>query len=327
MHITITGATGHVGTNLIPLLTAKGYRIRALYRTPDHADVLEKLDVETRRGDILDEEFLEDAFRGTDAVIHLAAVISIDGDPDGRVRRTNVEGTRKVVQSCLATGVRRLIHFSSIDAIQYSKREAVIDESTPLVGDDAFAYRISKKLGEAEVHKGAEAGLETIILAPTAIMGPRDFFISPSGQMLRDIFTNRLPALVSDGYDWVDVRDVAMATLAALTSSQNGERYILSGNWASIPTLSRLCRQVSGRQTPRLTLPLWMAYLGLPFLRLQQRLTGHPPLYTSETLELLRDSSLNFSHAKAARDLAYRPRPLEETIRDTFDWYVESGAL
>lgn len=327
MHITITGATGHVGANLIPALLAAGHQVRALYRTESHAAILGNLEIEMVRGDILDPGFLPQAFQGTEAVVHLAAVISIDGDPGGRVRRTNIEGTRQVVQACLAAGVRRLVHFSSIDAVQYSKREPVINEDSPLVGEEAFAYRISKKLGEAEVWKGAEQGLETIILAPTAIVGPRDFFISPSGQMLRDLFTNKLPALVADGYDWVDVRDIAQATLAALMSSKPGERYLLSGTWASTPTLSTLCHQVSGRRTPRLTLPLWMAYLGLPFLRLQQLLTGHLPLYTRESLELLRDSSRNFSHAKAARDLRYQPRPLEETIRDTYEWYLEQGEI
>ena len=323
MKIAVTGASGHVGANLVPALLEAGYDVRGLYRTPAHRRALDGLDVELRCGDLLDTGFAEEALRGVKAVIHLAGLISIDGDPGGRVMRTNVEGTRNVVEACLANGVRRLVHFSSIDAVAYTADAPVVDEGTPLVDDRAFAYRVSKRRGEEEAEKGAAAGLAVIVLRPSAILGPKDYFVSASGQMLRSLFANTLPALVDAGFNWVDVRDVVAAALAALRSEHPGESYLITGHYATTPELSRLCRRVSGRPTPRLTLPLWMAYLGLPFLRLQSRLLRTPPLYTHETLRLLRTCNRNCSSTKAERELGYTARPLEETIRDTYTWYRE----
>lgn len=325
MHITVTGATGHIGIHVVAALLAEGYRVRALYRTPAHRAVLDGLEVESRQGDILDPAFLEEAFQGSDAVVHLAGLISIDGDPGGRVMRTNVEGARRVVEACLTAGVGRLVHFSSIDAVQYSKHQTKVDESTGMVGDDGFAYRVSKRRSEEEVWRGAEAGLPVIIFSPTAVIGPGDHYVSASGQMLRDLFRNRLPALVDAGFDWVDVRDIAGVVPAALRSGQINERYLLSGAWSSFAELSRLCRRISGRPTPRLTLPMWTAQLGLPFLYGHSRLTGRRPLYTAESLRILRDSNPHVSHAKAARNLGYAPRPLEQTLRDCYRWYVDQG--
>ncbi len=323
MKIAVTGASGHVGANLVPALLAAGHEVRALYRTAAHRRALDGLAVELRRGDLLTPGFAEEALRGVGAVVHLAGLISIDGDPGGRVMRTNVEGTRNVVEACLANGVRRLIHFSSIDAVAFTRDAPVVDEGTPLVDDRAFAYRVSKRRGEEEAWKGAAAGLEVTVLRPSAILGPKDYFVSASGQMLRALFANTLPALVDAGFDWVDVRDVVAAALVALRSECPGESYLITGHYATTPELSRLCRRVSGRPTPRLTLPLGMAYLGLPFLRLQSRLLRTPPLYTHETLRLLRTCNRNCSSAKAERELGYAARPLEETIRDTYAWYRE----
>ncbi len=323
MKIAVTGASGHVGANLAPALLEAGYDVRALYRTPAHRRALDGLAIELRHGDLLTPGFAADALRGVGAVVHLAGLISIDGDPGGRVMRTNVKGTRNVVEACLANGVTRLVHFSSIDAVAFTRDAPVVDEGTPLVDDGAFAYRVSKRRGEEEVWKGAAAGLEVIVLRPSAILGPKDYFVSASGQMLRSLFANTLPALVDAGFNWVDVRDVVAAALAALRSEHPGESYLITGHYATTPELSRLCRRVSGRPTPRLTLPLQLAYLGLPFLRLQSRLLRTPPLYTHETLRLLRTCNRNCSSTKAERELGYTARPLEETIRDTYTWYRE----
>ena len=177
------------------------------------------------------------------------------------------------------------------------------------------------------VREGMKKGLSASILRPTAVLGPGDYSVSLTGRMLRAIFRNKLPALLREGYDWVDVRDVAKAVVLCLNHSPNNETYLISGHWASALEISALCRDISGRPTPRLGLPAWMAYMGLPFMVLQSRISGRPPVYTRESLDTLCKSNRNISHDKGRRELGYAPRPLIETLRDTYTWYKEQGYI
>jgi dihydroflavonol-4-reductase len=321
-HIAITGATGHIGANMVRGLLARGFSVRALYRSARKRETLEGLGAELQQCDVLDPDSLHAAFAGMDAVIHLAALISIAGDPEGKVMQTNVEGTRHVVQACLACGVRRLIHFSSIHAFQYNESEAKVTEDNPPAGQSNFAYDQSKAASEAAALRGLEQGLEVLILNPTAVIGPYSHSGAYAGQMLLGMLENRFPALVQGGFDWVDARDLVEGTAAALEKGRSGERYILSGHWASIAQLAAICARFSGKRPPRLVLPLGLALLGLPFLQAYSRLAGSPPLYTYESLMTLKHSNRHCSHEKARRELGYHPRPLEETVRGVYEWYM-----
>lgn len=325
--IAVTGATGHIGANMVRSLLEQGFEVRALYRNPAKSRALEGLEAEQYPADVLNAESLRQAFRGMDAVVHLAAVISVEGGQNGRVMATNTLGPRHVAEACLDCGVARLIHFSSIHAFRYSPRDPVVTEAHPPAGPGCFIYDQSKAAGEQEVLRGVKRGLEAVILNPTGVVGPYDFGTSLSGQMLRSLMKGTLPALARGGFDWVDARDVATAAVAALNRGRPGERYILSGHWASIRQLAELCRRFSGQPPPRLELPLWMALLGLPFLKAYSRATGAPPLYTYESIMALKHSNRNYSHEKARQELGYHPRPLEESIRDIYEWYRDNGML
>ena len=198
-------------------------------------------------------------------------------------------------------------------------------EMVQAILDNGFAYDRSKAAGEREALKGVHHGLEVIVFNPTAVIGPYDYWNAYSGQLLRDLMRGRLPALVRGGFDWADARDLAAATLAALNGGRSGERYILSGHWASARRLAELCAVHSGKNPALPELPIWAALLGLPFLRLYSRLSGRRPLYTYESIMVLKHSNRNCSHEKARRELGYAPRPLEETIRDIYEWYKREG--
>lgn len=326
MKIAVTGSTGHIGFNIVKELRDSGYAVQAIYRSPEKTGPLKDLGVECIQADALDSASLQKAFEGMDAVMHLAGVISIQGDPDGTVMKTNVEGSRNVVEACLSCGVRKLLHFSSIHAFRYRKNDPVVTERHPPSDARSFKYDHSKALGEAEIIKGVTRGLDAVILNPTAVIGPYDYQQSLSGKMLRNLFEGKLPALIDDGFDWVDVRDLVGAAIAALEKGRPGERYILSGRWASTRELAHICEKISGQPAPRFTLPAWVAVVSLPLLHLYCRLRNIPPLYTYESLMVLKHSNKNFSHEKATRELGYAPRPLEETIRDVFEWMGNSGS-
>jgi dihydroflavonol-4-reductase len=285
------------------------------------------LDVEKAQGDVLQPETLREAFEGADVVFHLAARISIEGDPDGQVRAINVEGTRNVVEACLGAGVQRLIHFSSFHAFEQAPFDQELTEDRPPVSESAFPYDRSKVEGEREVLAGIEQGLPAVILNPTAIMGPYDYGPSLMGEALLDLYGGKLPAMVPGGSDWVDVRDVAAAAIASVERGRSGERYLLSGRWTTVAELASLAAQMTGRRAPRLTTPLWLARAGVPVMHLFGRVSGKRPLYTHESLDRLVRSSRSVSHAKASRELGFEPRPLETTLEDTYHWFRSVGRI
>ena len=167
MKIAITGASGHIGNVLCRELLKLGHKVRALVHSDnvEHSHSIEDLSLERIHGDILNSDSLIEFCAGSDVVFHLAAKISIDGDPDGSLLRTNVEGTENVIKACLATNVKRLIHFSSIHAYKQAPFNEELSEKGDFVDSDDSCYNYYKALGEKSVQKGVEAGLDAVILS------------------------------------------------------------------------------------------------------------------------------------------------------------------
>jgi dihydroflavonol-4-reductase len=319
----VTGASGHVGANLVRALLAHGDAVRALVHRDRRA--LMGLPIEMIDGDVRSTASLERAFAGAEIVYHVAGHISIVSGEWSRLHAVNVVGTRNVVEACLRCGVRRLVHFSSIHALDLAPGRAQIDETTPLVGGDHVPpYSLSKVEGERAVREGMAKGLDAVILNPTAILGPHDYGPSHQGEVLLALARERLPALVAGGFDWVDARDVAQGAIAAAARAPAGERYILSGHWASVRELGALVGSIRGVHIPRLVAPMWLARLGAPLFTAWAELVGARPLFTWVALDALM-SNRNISSAKAAADLDYRSRPLRDTLIDAFQWFAEAG--
>lgn len=325
MKIAITGASGHIGNVLCRKLLTLGYKVKALVHEGDvlHSRSIEDLTLERVPGNILDLDSMMSFCRGSDVVFHLAAKISIDGDPDGSLLRTNVEGTENVIKACLAASVKRLVHFSSIHAYKQEPLHEELNESNEYVDSQDSCYNYYKALGEKVVQKGVKDGLDAVILSPTGVLGPFDYQPSFMGQALLDLYHGKLPALVHGGFDWVDVRDVVSAAVCAIEKGKPGDRYLLSGHWVSVRDLMELFARITGAKAPRFTFPSWLASLGLPYIKLYGKLTKTPPLYTRESLDTLLRSNTCITARKAEADLGYVPRPLEETLRDQFEWFKE----
>ena len=325
MKIAVTGANGHVGVNLCKALLAQGHQVKAL--THHHNQGLRKIPVNIVQGDILDKNSLLPLLLGTEVVFHLAAKISITGDPDGMVARINTEGTRNILSTAITCKVKRFIHFSSIHAFQQQPLHEPLDESRPLVFSEGFAYDRSKAAGERLVMEAATNGLDALVLSPTAILGPADPEPSLAGNAVIDIYNHKIPSLVPGGYDWVDVRDVVTAAISAIDNGRTGEKYLLSGHWHSLQEFSGLIQQHTGRKTVNTVLPMWIARAGLPFIGMYGKLSGTKPLYTSESLTIISEGNRMISNVKAKQELNFNPRPLTETIRDFLAWLKENGNL
>ena len=319
----VTGAAGHVGGVLVRALQARGRAVRALVHHDRRA--LERLVLETVAGDVRDPASLRRAFAGADVVYHAAAHISLRMNDGQRLHAVNVLGTRNVVEACLHAGVRRLIHFSSIHALQQEPLDVPVDESRPRVDErHAIPYDRSKAAAEREVERGLARGLDAVILNPTAIVGPHDYRPSHFGAVLLALSRGRLPALVTGGFDWVDVRDVVAGAIRAEERAAAGARYLLSGHWASAREVAALVERAAGTPAPRLVFPLALAHLGAPFATAWANLAGRRPLYTTVSLRTLRSNQV-IDHRRATEELDYHPRPLQKTIADTVQWLKESG--
>jgi len=325
MTTVVTGATGHIGANLVRELLTRGRPVRTLIHTNRQA--IEGLNTEETTGDICDLASLCDAFAGAEVVYHLAARISLSMDDWPLLESVNVIGTRNVVEACLRCGVRRLVHFSSIHALVQEPIDTPVDESRPLAESRNHPpYDRSKATAEKEVRKGIEQGLDAIIINPTAIIGPHDYQLSHFGEALLALARGNLPALVSGGYDWVDVRDVVNGAICAEERAPTGARYIMSGHWLSLRDLAALVEEATGTRAPRLVCPAWLARIGVTVADSFRSQNGKRPLYTSMSLKTL-NSNRNISHASATRDLDYQPRPFRETLIDTLQWFMENDHL
>lgn len=325
MIIAVTGANGHVGTNLCQTLIRQGHTVRAL--THRHTNALEGLPVIRVHGDVLDTKSLLPLLTGADVVFHLAARISITGDKEGLVRKINLEGTSNVLEIARSQRVSRFIHFSSIHAISQHPLHQPLNESRPLVGADGYPYDRSKADAERLVLEAAARNLDTVVISPTAIIGPSDPEPSLIGQAVLDLYHRKIPSLVPGGYDWVDVRDVVDGAVSAMIRGRRGEKYLLSGAWRSLKEFSALISMQTGTKTIQTVVPMGLAKIGLPFIMLHSRITGRTPLYTHESLVAIGEGNRNISHAKARSELGFNPRPLEETMKDLIIWFRETGRL
>jgi dihydroflavonol-4-reductase len=322
--VMVTGASGHVGANLVRELLRRGHRVRVLLHKNEAA--LIGLPAECVRGDVTDPASLRTAFAGVDVLFHAAAVISIDGDRGGVVTRTNVDGVRNVVEAALAHRVRRMVHFSSVHAFMQEPLDEPLDETRAKVTAASYpAYDRSKAAGEAEVRKGVARGLDAVIVNPTGIIGPEDHGPSRMGRVFLDLYRRRMPALVSGGFNWVDVRDVVAGALAAAERGRTGENYLLGGHWQSMAQLAAMTHAVTGSRPPALTCPMWLARMASPFSVAHGRVVGREPLFTLESLHALRANRRIVSD-KAARELGYTPRPTIDSVRSVYEWFA-GGAL
>jgi len=314
-----------VGGNLVRALLKDGRKVRVLIREDSRA--IEGLDVEVHKGNIFDPQSLASLFDGCESVFHLAAMISITGDRDGRVHKTNVEGVNNVVNACLESGVKRLVHFSSIHAMSPDPEEEPICEQRDLTGENALiAYDRSKAMGEREIQAGVKKGLDAVTVNPTAVIGPNDFKPSRVGEVIIMLCNRTMPALVDGGFNWVDVRDVVQGALCAEKKGKTGERYLLSGTWAHIRDFASIVEEISGIRKPVMCTPMWLAHIGAPFVGAYCKLAGKRPLYTHESLKTLCHHR-HITNEKARNELGYNPRPLKETISDTIDWFREHDMI
>ncbi len=324
MKISITGASGHIGNNLCRELIERGHQVKALVHTFDKS--LTGLIVEKVNGHILDLKALHTLIEDADYVFHTAAIISIGVNSKEKIFQTNIEGTRNIAEACLKHKIKRLIHFSSIHSLRCDSQDKLLVESAALAGEEAYYYSQSKAFAEILLLDACKRGLDTIILNPSSVIGPFDFVPSLAGQMIIKIATGKLPVLIKGGYHWVDVRDIVNAAIHAMEMGRTGERYLLTSQWMSLSEIaSIICNEINRK--PPVIVPGFIARTGLPFIQLLSKLSGKQVLYTKESLDIVSNSPKLVNNQKAAEELGFKPRTLEETFIDSLHWFIKNGYI
>lgn len=319
----VTGATGHIGNVLVRKLIQRGEKVRALILPNECRAPIQGLDVEALEGDVLNPDSLFKSMEGVRGVFHLAGVISIMPGSNRLVRTVNIEGTRNILQVAKEMNVGKFVYTSSIHAIRRVE-EGIIDETLPYDPENPYGeYDRAKAEATLEVQQAAQAGLEAVITCPTGVIGPYDFRGSLMGDVIHEAAESKPTFYVDGAYDFVDVRDVADGLIAAAEKGKRGESYILSGHKISVRYLLETVREITGKHFFQMKVPFDLAKFAALFTPMYYSYARVTPRFTPYSLEVLR-SNANISHAKATRELSYKPRPLYDSIRDAVRWFLEN---
>jgi len=321
MKMAVTGASGHLGGNLVRLLLSGGHTVSCLARHDTRA--VDGLDVRVVHGDVLDRDALAELVKDADFVFHLAALITLRyDDPTGRVEKVNVQGTRNIIDACRKSGVSRLVHFGSINVFDKNQVQGVFDETAPMsLNKDLPVYDRTKAKSALAVMDAVKTGLDAVVVCPTGVIGPFDFKPSPMGRMLKKVATAKLPVAINGGFNWVDVRDVAQGALDAAQKGQKGEIYILGGQWAHLKEVFGITASEAKVHAPLWYPPIGLVMPGALFMDALCKISRSvEPAFTRMSLQMLK-TGRSISIEKAGRELGFRPRPLKDTLADTVEWF------
>ena len=325
MDALVTGGTGFVGANVVRELVAAGASVRVLARAGGDRRALEGVRVEIVDGDLLDAASLRRAVAGVPTVYHVAADYRLWAPDPSVLYRTNVDGTRAVLEAAAQAGVHRVVHTSSVGALGIPKDGSPGTEETPVsLADMVGHYKRSKYLGEQVALELARRGLPVVVVNPSAPVGPWDVKPTPTGQMVVDFMRGRMVASVDTGLNVVHVRDVARGHLLAAERGRIGERYILGHRDLSLAELFGILAEITGRRPPRFRVPYAVAWMGAACFEGVSKLTRRPPLVPLTAVRMAR-KRMYFSPAKAVRELGLPQTDVRTALGDAVAWFEAHG--
>ena len=318
--ITIIGAAGHLGNVLTRTLTEKKEKIRALVFPSENYEYLKPLPIEIVPCDIRNKSDLDLAIKNSATVYHLASIISIGKTSKEKLIETNYEGTRNVLDACVKNKVKKLIYASSIHAFEDFRggpiTEACKIDPVLALGDYGYTKAMATNLVLQYSKKG---NLDIRIACPTGIIGPYDFKDSEMGHIIKMYLEKKLPLAINGNYDFVDVRDVVNGLISIEEKGSSGEVYLLPGKNIALKDFFLLLSTLTGYGKVPKMLPTSLIKPALLIMNYYYKLSEEMPLFTAESVKILH-SNANVSGEKATKELGYKVRTLNETLKDTVVW-------
>ena len=318
----ITGATGFLGTHVARVLAEQGAGLRLLVRPTSNLKNLEGLPGETARGDLRDAASLEKAMSGCEVVFHVAADYRLWVQDPAEMYRSNVEGTRAILEAARKNGVRSVVYTSSVATIGFTGNGHPADEDSPVALADMIGhYKRSKFMAEQVALEAGRAGMRVVTVNPTTPVGEQDIKPTPTGRIVVDFLKGKFPAYVETGLNLVDVRECALGHVEALEKGKSGERYILGGENLTLKQILDKLGAISGLPSPKLKLPYFVAYAaGLVDQTVSGRLLGREPRATVETVRMGK-KKMWASSGKAERELGWKILPADNALRRAVEWF------
>ena len=320
----ITGATGFLGINLVKELLNDDWQVIALHRSSSDLTYLKRFDVELREGAITDKNSLVEAMPdNVDAVFHVAASTAMWSKLNDQQYQDNVIGTRNMVDVALLKNANRFIHTSSVSA--YGQNPDLIDETVSSIAlESKMNYTRTKYLAELEVDKAIANGLDAVFVNPCDIIGPFDSH--NWAQMIQAVYNDDVPGIPPGNGIFCHVKDIAKGHLSAYEKGRTGECYLLGGVEATFKEVFNTIERLMDKKESSFVMPKWLMRMVIPFYAIQSRFTGNEPILTIEKyIELTVPKHVN--PAKAIAELDYKITPLEESLRDSYEWLKQENLL
>jgi dihydroflavonol-4-reductase len=322
----VTGATGFVGSHVARVLHEQGADLRLLVRSTSNPKNIEALHAERAVGDLRDPASLQKATSGCDTVFHVAADYRLwIRDPD-QMYRSNVDGTRAILEAARKNGVRRVVYTSSVATMGFLANGHPADENSPVSLDHMIGhYKRSKFMAEQVAIEAGKSGMDVVVVNPTTPVGEQDIKPTPTGRIIVDFLKKKFPAYVDTGLNLVDVDECARGHVAALEKGRSGERYILGGENLTLKQILDKLAQISGIPSPKVRVPYVLA---LATGVVDEIVTGHirrgEPRATIDAVRMGR-KKMFVSSAKAERELGWKIVPVDNALARAVEWFRAHG--
>jgi len=326
MRAFLTGATGFLGSHVARVLSEQGADLRLLVRPTSNLKNLEGLQAEIATGDLRDAASLEKAMSGCETVFHVAADYRLWLRDPAEMYRSNVEGTREILQAASKNNVQAVVYTSSVATMGFTENGRPADEDSPVsLADMIGHYKRSKFIAEQIALEAGRAGMRVVTVNPTTPVGEHDVKPTPTGRIVVDFLKHKFPAYVETGLNLVDVRECARGHILALDKGKSGERYILGGENLTLKQILDKLGAISGLPSPKVKLPYFVAYAaGAVDQTVSGRLLGREPRATIETVRMGK-KKMWASSAKAERELGWKIVSADDALRRAVDWFRANG--
>jgi dihydroflavonol-4-reductase len=326
MRTFLTGATGFLGSHVARALSEQGADLRLLVRPTSDLRNLEGLRAETASGDLRAPVSIEKAMSGCDTVFHVAADYRLWVRDPNEMYRSNVEGTRAILEAARKNGVKSVVHTSSVATVGFSSNGHPADEDSPVsLADMIGPYKRSKFMAEQLALAAGRSGMRVVVVNPTTPIGEQDVKPTPTGRIVVDFLKRKFPAYVETGLNLVDATECARGHVAALEKGKSGERYILGGENLTLKQILDKLRDITGLPSPKIKLPYFFAYAtGMVDEVITGRLLKREPRATVDTVRMGK-KKMFASSDKAERDLGWKIVPVDAALARAVKWFQANG--